>query len=618
MTVIERIAAEKLAEGLAEVASNDEQLLLSGDPLKLVASHIENADHRVLLQASMNLLLRFHDTVSGKQPPLDKLDAVVEKLALPAFSKLETCLTARRALQAACSLTPLLNRAVALAVQCCALAIRGVSDVAIIHPLTRGLTDISEVFSDAIVSRAETFRPFDAARISASHQRFADLQAEASTAARQLPWSATGSQLADASSRKILAPAPVKHSHHWRNDQLRQFWHASCSTKYLDGSVPIDALTILLLQAAGAELSLPNREAVMRRLHKLTLQKSGYVSAAELDTFGPEMRRCGGLRAWVHAVSLSGGEEAPVRADVSTPRGPKSLANTWGSANSGYSTTTPLSARTTGSSWATRGGNGKKPFVLSASFGRRPPTGREDMSSPLADSVSRGLLKASQRLVLGEKAPVDGRDVTGETALHIAASQDFRHAPLASMLLSKGADANSEDRHLATPLHAAAASGHSMLTKELIQHGGDVRREDRWGSTPLHRAADNGQVEVAKLLLQQGASVHPTDEWGATPLHRASARGQLAVAEKLLELGTDPDAEDKRGERALHVAAARGDYAVVKLLLEHGAVATARSRIAGKTPEECAHERGHMGVVALLQNRQEWIAARSQSVVAAA
>jgi len=311
-------------------------------------------------------------------------------------------------------------------------------------------------------------------------------------------------------------------------------------------------------------------------------------------------------------VSLSGGEE--VAPDAITPRGP-SLANTWGSWNSGYSTT-PLSARTTGSSFATpRGGkDGKKPFVLSASFGRRPPTGREDLSSPLADSVSRGLLKASQHLVLGEKASVDGRDITGETALHIAAAKDVRHAPLASLLLSKGANANAEDRHLATPLHAAAASGHSHLAKELVKHGADVCREDRWGATPLHRAADNGQAEVAKLLLQQGASVNPTDEWGATPLHRASARGQLAVAEKLLELGTDPNAEDKRGERPLHVAAARGDYAVVKLLLEHGAVPNARSRIAGKTPEGCARERGHMGVVTLLQNRQEWVTARSQSV----
>eukprot|EP00933_Yihiella_yeosuensis_P068797 TRINITY_DN7478_c0_g5_i1.p1 TRINITY_DN7478_c0_g5~~TRINITY_DN7478_c0_g5_i1.p1 ORF type:complete len:615 (-),score=130.09 TRINITY_DN7478_c0_g5_i1:110-1954(-) len=611
MTNIERHLAEKLAESLAQVAEDDSNLLSSGDPMKLVSPHLDNVEHRVLVKASEILLRRFHDTVDGKLPQLERMGAVAKQLALPALSKLGNCLTARRAFQAACTLTPLLNRAVVLASQCCALAIRGISEATIIMPLTRALTDMVEVFTAAILDRAELFRPFDAARISASHQHFVDQQAEAARAF-------SGST--QSSNRGKLAPPPARPTHDWRYDQLRKFWDTSCSHRSVDGTIPVDALAVLLIQAAGAEASIGNREAVMRRLHKLSSQNARSMSQAELDLCAPEMRRCGGLRAWVHCVMTQGGEETPRAAiAAASSTGTKSLNATWSSGLSG-STGMPLSARTTGSLWGTqRGGvtpTGKKPFVLSASFGRRPPTGRDDGSNPLVDSVSRGLLKASQRLVLGEKTPPTTRcGYHGDSALHIAAQQDLKHAPMASLLLSKGADANAEDRHLATPLHTAAASGRSHLARELLKHGADAGREDRWGATPLHKAADTGQAELAELLLKEGASVTTSDEWGYTALHRAAAHGQLAVAEKLLASHADANAEDRKGDRPLHVAAAHGDYAVVKLLLQHGGEATARSRVAGKTPEDYARDHGHTDVVTLLQHRKEWINVRSEALV---
>lgn len=614
----ERFAAEKLAETLVQVVESDDDLFLSGDPLKRVTAHLDGAEHRVLAQAAQGLLQRFQTTVSRQhQPHLESLAAAVRQLALPAIAKLISCISSRRAFQAACTLTPLLNRTVVLAMQCCGLAMRGTSDASIILPYTRALTDMAEVFSDAIIARSEQLRPFDAARIAASHQRFADLQADAAKSARRRGLSGDEVDIAAAPYPRTLAAPPAKRCHVWRYEQLKQFWDASCSNRYLDDIVPIDVLAVLLLQAAAAELSLVNREAIMRRLHKLAAQSTASLSPPELDACGPEMRRCGGLKAWIHAVIQSGGEDPPRPMTSVSTSGVRSLATTWYSATSGGSSASPLhSARTTGSTFGSRSmKDGKRPFVLSTSSRRRPGTGRDE-SSPLADSVTLGLLKASQRLVLGEKASVDGYDVIGETPLHIAASQDPKHAPFSSLLLGNGANANAEDRHLATPLHVAAATGHSAMAKELVAHGADVRREDRWGVTPLHRAADNGQADLAQLLLKEGASPQHADEWGATPLHRAVARGQLAVAEKLLETGVvDANAEDRSGERPLHLAAARGDYAMVKLLLEHGGEAAVRSRTAGKTPEQSARARGHMDVVTLLQNRQEWVNPRSQTLV---
>merc|ERR1712039_156461 len=137
------------------------------------------------------------------------------------------------------------------------------------------------------------------------------------------------------------------------------------------------------------------------------------------------------------------------------------------------------------------------------------------------------------------------------------------------------------------------------------------------GSTPLHKAAACGSADMVDMLLSNGAAPHLADEWGYTPLHRAVARGQRHVAEKLLKSGqVDVNAEDHRGDRPLHQAASSGDYALVKLLLEHGGTASVRSRLAGKTPEECARARGHMDVATLLQHKHEWVSRQSRDVVA--
>jgi ankyrin repeat protein len=241
----------------------------------------------------------------------------------------------------------------------------------------------------------------------------------------------------------------------------------------------------------------------------------------------------------------------------------------------------------------------------------------------LFDTVERHLLKTSREIVFGNRLPVNTRHIAfRDTPLHTAAAQDQRHAPHCALLLDSGADSNAEDRHLATPLHIAAAAGHNEAAKKLIKCGADVCKEDRWRGTPLHRAAQNGQTALAQLLLQSGAATGISDEWGSTPLHRAVGKSQLAVAEQLLS-SSNPDAlganaEDRAGHRPLHIAASNGDYAMVRLLLEYGVDSLARSRVTGKTPEECARDRGHTSVVALLQNDNEWVSRRQPAVKAVA
>lgn len=629
----DRLAVERAAEEVARAAAEG-SFLVGGDPLGRVQPSIDGLQHSLVCQVAAVLLRRFQDTVAGQLPALEPLAAAADQLALPVLARLEACCKRHRAFQSAFSLAPLLSRLVAVAAQCCSFAVLDVGDAAVVLPLTDLMRGLVEVLSAAVLDRAERYRPLDAPRVAAAHQAFDALQGRLTLGLRGL--------LGQSEPRpaRALAPLPPRPEHRWRNEELRQFWEARCAPKY-DGAVPADVLSTLLLRHAGAEVTMDHREAVMRRLARLERAEKLLVAAAELDRCGAEVRRAGGLRAWVASAPLEGGPEAAAQRPGPVVK-PPALVSTWGSLDTtayrmtasslsrGQGPSAPASARTTASAFfpsrdkatpADLPTSTTPRLPESPRWGRRPfcSTPRTAEASPLLDAVERNVLKASQRLVFGDKAVVDARTgLFGETPLHAAALRETKkHTPLASMLLERGADVHAEDRHEATPLHFAAAAGNREVARRLVAGGADVCKEDRWGVTPLHKAAGNGQVALVEMLLANGASANALDEWGSAPLHRAVARGQLAVAERLLGAGggaADANAADGAGECPLHLAAARGDYALVKLLLEHGASAAVRSRLAGKLPEDCARERGHADVVTLLSRRAEWVVPRSTAV----
>eukprot|EP00929_Paragymnodinium_shiwhaense_P008855 TRINITY_DN112828_c0_g1_i1.p1 TRINITY_DN112828_c0_g1~~TRINITY_DN112828_c0_g1_i1.p1 ORF type:complete len:641 (-),score=140.69 TRINITY_DN112828_c0_g1_i1:54-1976(-) len=631
-----QLMLERVADDIAKLAAGEDgnqtvaaALLTGGDPSSQVGPHLEapleHHGHRA--QVAALLFQRFHGTVTGasKQPALECLASAVQQKAIPTLQRLEKCIVGRRAFQNAFSLAPLLSRTVGLAAQCCGVAVRGVTDVRSILMLTSLVQELMKAVEEAVLDRVAQFRPMDSSRLYSAHQVFAAQQAELAQA-----FQAAGIA-AEQAARLSLAPPPDRPRHQWRNDELRQFWEARCAPKW-EGGVPVDALSLLLLRAASVDCSLSSQEAVMRRLSNIEARKEpNGIEASELDRCGPEVRRAGGLKAWVNALLVPGGLPPSGGVPGVGPFGaPKRLALGCTTTTLGSAGNTTMTPGTSASNWRSTGasmalsarGERRKPFAISYTAARRPPTDDEGWlqngaGETVMDAVEMGLLKTSQRLVMGNKLTVNARNGTWrDTALHTAAGQDGgTRAPLAALLLREGADLNAEDKHLATPLHFAASAGRPEVAKRLVQLGADVHKEDRWQSTALHRAADNGQAEVAQLLIQNGALSSVADAWGATPLHRAATRGQFGVAEKLLLAGgSDLEAEDSTGMRPMHIAARNGDYALVKLLLEWGAMATAVSSFSGKTPEDCARERGHKDIVTLLRHRDEWVTPRSQAV----
>jgi len=260
----ERLAVEQAAEAIVQVARAEKALLVGGDPLALLAPHVDSLDHMALCKVSAVLLQRFADTVRNKLAGLEALAATSSQKVVPALQKLMSCISAHHAFQSSCSVTPLLHRVITLAAQCCGLALRDLSDPGAVLPVTNYFSELAEVISEAIADRVNHFRPLDSIRISRVHQAFQAYEAE-------LRATLAGSIMEDRSLRELAPPAaPITHS--WRNEELRQFWDARCAPKY-EGPVPVDALALFLLSAAGADSTLSNRESMMKRLSRLNLKK---------------------------------------------------------------------------------------------------------------------------------------------------------------------------------------------------------------------------------------------------------------------------------------------------------------------------------------------------------
>ena len=113
------------------------------------------------------------------------------------------------------------------------------------------------------------------------------------------------------------------------------------------------------------------------------------------------------------------------------------------------------------------------------------------------------------------------------------------YAEMASLLLSKGANAGATTlRHL-TPLHLASHQGHLKVARILLEAWAPVDDRDQAGTSPLHLSAQKGHTDVVRLLLQCGADKDGLDESGWTPLFFASWKGHEAVVRMLLQAGAN-------------------------------------------------------------------------------
>ncbi|KAL8790515.1 MAG: hypothetical protein Q9195_006346 [Heterodermia aff. obscurata] len=108
----------------------------------------------------------------------------------------------------------------------------------------------------------------------------------------------------------------------------------------------------------------------------------------------------------------------------------------------------------------------------------------------------------------------------------------------------------------ASPMHAAVAGGHLDLVKILLSQGADMETNVEGSGTPLTLAASWGRADIVRLLLAAGANTID-----GTALYAAVREGRIEIAQELLAAGS-------KAEPVLALACRRGFLPMIEILLD--------------------------------------------------
>jgi ankyrin repeat protein len=120
-------------------------------------------------------------------------------------------------------------------------------------------------------------------------------------------------------------------------------------------------------------------------------------------------------------------------------------------------------------------------------------------------AIERNDVVQVKALVAGKIDPNLRKDSRASpTFMTFAASHD--RTEILQLLLGAGADVDSVDGDMQTPLMQASSRGHVRAVKLLLQSGARLNEVSRWGDTALTQAREAGHARVAKLLVKAGAT----------------------------------------------------------------------------------------------------------------
>ena len=191
--------------------------------------------------------------------------------------------------------------------------------------------------------------------------------------------------------------------------------------------------------------------------------------------------------------------------------------------------------------------------------------------TPLHRAVDQNQWKCVQILRQFD-ANVNTKDVTGFTALHIAANKGFPDC-IDELIKFDHIDVNAANNDKNTPLHMAASKGHTECVLALPFSSININALNDYNRTPLHFAVHQNQWKCIQILRQFGADVNAKDVAGFTALHVAANKGFPDCINELIKFDhIDVNAANDNENTPLHMAALKGHKECILALLQSSSI----------------------------------------------
>ncbi|KAF9892168.1 hypothetical protein FE257_002574 [Aspergillus nanangensis] len=233
-------------------------------------------------------------------------------------------------------------------------------------------------------------------------------------------------------------------------------------------------------------------------------------------------------------------------------------------------------------------------------------------STALHLAASRGHCDVLKLLIFN--VDLEAKTTNGRTALWLAADQGQLDAM--RFLIAAQAKVNARADNQMTPLHAAAKLGNPAGVGILISSGADIEAKDGIMMGALHYACEAGHLDAVELLLNNKANINVRGSDCRTPLICAAATGQVHITRLLLKKKASTQDVDDNSMTALHWAVSNGHTEVVDILSQRKGSLTAKDN-AGRTALHLAVIESQFAVVELLLRRSPLVETRCASGKAA-
>ncbi len=188
--------------------------------------------------------------------------------------------------------------------------------------------------------------------------------------------------------------------------------------------------------------------------------------------------------------------------------------------------------------------------------------------APLHIAAKEGNLDLVNELIK-KGAQIDVRSRLEETPFMLAIATASVNIPMATLLLSKGANINAKggvkDN---SALHHKSKNGDVKMVNYLLAHKADPNSRNYKKETPLHFAPSK---IIAESLIKAGTQINAQDSHGKSPLMSAleikTGKGK-ELANYLIEQGAKLDQKDEDGQTILTYAIKNNDQKMIDYLIK--------------------------------------------------